>query len=288
MIADGGISANSMLGGMAYRSLAGWLTGYVVNSVWQVPVLLGAGLAAARLARRMGAAAVYRVWVGTLLLAVVLPALVDTGWNLQSAWLWVKGLMAGAGASGNVRIEVLPGQAAAGVGLAWAAAPWLLTVVCGMFGVVVLFGLARLGHGLWRVREICREAVPVKLGLVLEVLGNGFRLPRGVKLGQSATVAGPMIAGVWPAWLLVPPGFFEQTLVEDVRAAVAHELAHVRRRDFAANVVCQVLALPVSYHPAAWVLRARLAESREMACDALAAQQTGGAGSYTRSLLRAR
>jgi TonB family protein len=85
---------------------------------------------------------------------------------------------------------------------------------------------------------------------------------------------------------LLPTGFMERVSAEDARAAVAHELAHVRRGDFGKNLICRVLALPVSYHPCAWAMQARLAESREMACDALAAEQVGGPGRYARSLLR--
>ena len=49
---------------------------------------------------------------------------------------------------------------------------------------------------------------------------------------------------------------------EDLRAALLHEMAHVLRRDYAVNLVCEVLTLPVCWHPALMALKAaRIATS---------------------------
>ena len=50
------------------------LLAYVLNSVWQAPLLFVAAWVAARLLRTAGPAAEHRVWVGALLLQSVLPA----------------------------------------------------------------------------------------------------------------------------------------------------------------------------------------------------------------------
>jgi TonB family protein len=66
----------------------------------------------------------------------------------------------------------------------------------------------------------------------------------------------------------------------------AHEFAHMRRRDFLKNMGYGVVSLPVAYHPLLWLTRARVAESREMVCDAMAAEAMAGRERYARSLLR--
>ena len=73
---------------------------------------------------------------------------------------------------------------------------------------------------------------------------------------------------------------------EEFDALLAHEFAHMARRDFAKNLVYGILSLPVAWHPAVGLTRARLAESRERVCDAMAAEAISGRERYARSLLR--
>ena len=84
----------------------------------------------------------------------------------------------------------------------------------------------------------------------------------------------------------MPAGFLEEVSPADLDAVFAHELAHMRRRDFAWNVVFEVLALPVAWHPAVWFTQHALSEKREMACDEMAADALSGRSAYARSLLR--
>jgi len=72
----------------------------------------------------------------------------------------------------------------------------------------------------------------------------------------------------------------------DLDALFAHEFAHMRRRDFAKNLLYELLSLPIAWHPLLWLTRSRLAESREMVCDAMAAKAVAGREGYARSLLR--
>jgi TonB family protein len=60
----------------------------------------------------------------------------------------------------------------------------------------------------------------------------------------------------------------------------------MRRRDFAKNLLYRMVSLPVTYHPLLWLTLARVTESREMVCDAMAAEMFEGQERYARSLLR--
>ncbi len=51
--------------------------------------------------------------------------------------------------------------------------------------------------------------------------------------------------------------------------AIGHESAHIARRDFALNVLLELLSIPVSFYPAAWLMRRRIVQAREMPCDEL-------------------
>ena len=60
----------------------------------------------------------------------------------------------------------------------------------------------------------------------------------------------------------------------------------MRRHDFLKNLLYAVATLPVAFHPAMWLTRSRMEESREMVCDELAAEAVAGRETYARSLLR--
>ena len=57
------------------RNFESWILAYLLNSLWQVPLLFAAGWLAARALRPVGAAAEHRVWVVVLLLQSLLPGL---------------------------------------------------------------------------------------------------------------------------------------------------------------------------------------------------------------------
>jgi TonB family protein len=126
----------------------------------------------------------------------------------------------------------------------------------------------------------------------------------------SSETRGPVVLGLRRALLLVPEGFFTtenaeeiQTAsdvdvrtasdadvriasTEDIAAALAHECAHIRRRDFAKNLIYEFVAAAVAYHPACWLMRRRIAETRELVCDEMAAAAVGDRPQYAASLLR--
>jgi hypothetical protein len=55
------------------RALESWVLTYLLNSLWQVPLVFCAALAAARIARPAGPQMEHRVWVSALILEAVLP-----------------------------------------------------------------------------------------------------------------------------------------------------------------------------------------------------------------------
>lgn len=86
-------------------------------------------------------------------------------------------------------------------------------------------------------------------------------------------VQAPMIVGLWrpcvvlPAWTHPPTGW---------EAAMAHELAHARRRDVLWDSVLQFFACLFWFHPMAWIALREHRVACEEACDAEAIRQTGG------------
>jgi len=99
-------------------------------------------------------------------------------------------------------------------------------------------------------------------------------------------INGPITLGIRQPVLLVPEGFLEDVVNGNADALLAHELAHVQRRDFAKNLFYSALSIPTAFHPCVWMTRSRLSESREMVCDAIAAELVSGRDQYARALVR--
>ena len=62
-------------------------------------------------------------------------------------------------------------------------------------------------------------------------------------------------------------------------------MAHVLRHDYAINLVCELFTLPVCWHPALAGIKAGVRHSRELACDAIAAQAMASQKTYAKCLL---
>src|SRR4029077_14061527 len=70
-----------------------------------------------------------------------------------------------------------------------------------------------------------------------------------------------------------------------ILSRLGHELAHIRRHDFLLNLVYELLILPISFRPAAALIKARIDQTRELACDEIAAECLSTSTQYARSLL---
>jgi uncharacterized protein (TIGR03435 family) len=65
----------------------------------------------------------------------------------------------------------------------------------------------------------------------------------------------------------MPEGILERLSPAQLRAVLAHELCHVRRRDNLAATVHMMVEAIFWFHPLVWWIGSRLVEERERACD---------------------
>ncbi len=73
---------------------------------------------------------------------------------------------------------------------------------------------------------------------------------------------------------MLPEQFLQQLDAEHQRAALAHEIAHVIRRDPAWRILVGALERAFFFQPLNRVARAKLCDSAEFLCDQWAVQQT--------------
>jgi TonB family protein len=270
------------------RSIETQLLAYLLNSLWQVPLVFAAAWIAARAVRRSGPAMEHRVWVAALAFEALLPACsITPGQLVQSlaqVILWQWGSHA---VGGTVSVKVTSGAAFTHSLLR--LPPQLFTAIALTYAGVVAYGAARLFLGLWKTTAMRRQSQPVVLTGAAARTWARCSHQFGVHDAQvavSRVVPYPMTMGLRRRLVLLPAELPAALVAEDLDAAIAHEFAHMQRRDFAKNLVYAFLSLPIAYHPLLWLTRVRVEETREMVCDAMAADAIAGPQKYARSLLR--
>ncbi len=91
--------------------------------------------------------------------------------------------------------------------------------------------------------------------------------------------------GVWRPAILVPLGFMSGLAPTQVEAILAHELAHIRRWDYLANLVQLLVETLLFYHPCVWWISAQIRQEREHCCDDIAANVLGDRVAYAEMLV---
>lgn len=263
-------------------SLTSWVVSYLVNSLWQIPLLLAAGWIASRILRRVGAAMEHRVWVAVLLLQGILPICS----TLPHEWMRRFVALGGASraGSGGFAVQIGPGSIWSGGGVP----SWLFAGIAFLYGAALACFTARFAWRLWRLHILRAEAVGVDLSpaaaLDWQRCVRRFQID-GVSFAMSFRISGPVTLGFWQKLVLFPVEMLSRLHEPELQAVIAHECAHIRRNDFLKNLLYELFSLPMNYHPLFWLTRERIMESREIVCDEMAAE-IGGPKQYARSLLQ--
>ena len=281
----------------------GRLATYLIHSTLWVS---GAWL----VARRVDSAAWReRLWRGALLGGVVTTALVTSLSTTALTWGWtspvgtsgsveavsgpagqpivVEASMAGPGA-GATRLPALgprtPAQAVAapaspatwpGFG-AWLVALWLGGALLG------------LGHLAWAHRRLARAlrdrraVADGPLAVALARLQERSAVRRRVRLSTSPTLASPIALA--RGEIVVPERALERLGRPELETLVAHELAHLARRDPLWLLALHLLRRVLWVQPLLGVASERLVHAAEIRCDELAARWTRGELALARCL----
>jgi beta-lactamase regulating signal transducer with metallopeptidase domain len=148
-------------------------------------------------------------------------------------------------------------------------------------------GLMRTALGLWMV-HLCHKRSRVIDDPQLAAVAEELRLAMGcrpVALRTCDELTTPAVIGWLRPVILLPADWQEWTDAER-RTVLAHELAHVRRRDWLVALAAHFSTAIHFYHPLLHWLANRLRLQQELAADHLAAMHVGGHKSYLRALAR--
>ncbi len=111
-------------------------------------------------------------------------------------------------------------------------------------------------------------------------------ITRMVRYCKSIHVDAPTVAGWLRPVVLLPVTSLTGLNEEQIRAILAHELAHIKRYDAFVNLFQVAVETLLFYHPAVWWMGKRIREERENCCDDAAVAFCGSPLSYAQALAR--
>jgi bla regulator protein blaR1 len=250
---------------------------FFVQMGWKSALIAGAALALAYVLRSRAAsdrALVLRIGAAMLLLlpliAVALPALPIEAWAAPEA-----ASPAAAALPPVADLAYVPGPELARADVPAAAVeptptiwddPTPLVLLVYLGGLLMVAG--RLLAGLFMLRRWTRDARDVTCPEWLAAFDRA-RGDERVRLMVSDALPSPLSWGWRRPVILIDPDTLDEP--EEADAILAHELAHVARRDWPALIATRIAAAVFWFNPLVWLLEREIVQQAEEAADCEAA-----------------
>ena len=155
-------------------------------------------------------------------------------------------------------------------------------VIAGLLAAGAVVRLVWLAAGLVKLRRLRRS------GKVAPLCHEHDELQRLIgtraEMRYLDALAQPATFGVFKPVVLLPAALRDHP-ADIQRAVLAHELLHVRRRDWAWVLAEELVRAAFWFHPAVWWLISRVQLAREEVVDELAVLVTGHRRTYVEALL---
>ncbi len=261
----------------------GWA---LLHFLWQ-----GAGLAAlfaVTTAVCRSAPTRYALAVGALVLMMVSPVITFTWLRRQAnpaVWTGAAGVSTGAGTStqnvtalSSSRAPAAESRTVQPMAMLWLVEAWFL-------GVLLLS--LRTAGGLFLIERMRRKEIKPVGGELFErcvALQRRMGLDRVIQYCECHRLDAPAVLGWFRPVVLLPVRALTGLTEDQIKAVIAHELAHIRRLDCFVNLFQIATETLLFYHPAVWWVSQRVRAERENCCDDEAIAICGDAVNYARAL----
>lgn len=161
----------------------------------------------------------------------------------------------------------------------WALGLWLAGTAMMLFRVALTLAGAR------QLRQDCRDLENQAILDLIASLTERMHISRRIRVLVSDQLSVPGVVGsVWPT-LLLPVSVTTGMPVDDLKAILTHELAHIKRHDYLVNVIQMVIEALLFFNPAVWWISRQIRIEREACCDATGIAVTGQRIKYAEVLV---
>jgi len=255
----------------------------VLNAFLQIGLFAIVAAVFSRLVAKARAKHQYSFYLTVLLFCLAAPV-INTLWQSPSAVVAEKSQQQVPSDAGGANHRFWSWQGHSKQHKQFTIAPGFQSWIVGIWGVLVLFRLARFSRAVHRVHRLRRDASvlsPAQVGMASQIIEAKYR----VALFESTAIDDPVTVGVFHPAILLPSKVLPDLGEQELSAVLAHEYGHIRRRDFPVHILCELISLPVAWHPGTGYLMSKISQTRELACDDYAAARFGERRSYANTLL---
>lgn len=276
---------------------------FLLNAGWQIALIAAVTALCGWLLRETSARYRYWLWVAALLISIGLPVLTASNLfdgNVFSGQPRSQSTVRSTNATSPSPFQPSPvdtttqGQSLLPSPLEEAGPHIRINknVTMALIAFYFLFQCylsLRLLKAWLRARTISRNAYSIEIPDPAQAVIAKCQAAMGVKKVQvlcSTDVTAPITIGSLNPLVIIPEQLLREANVSILTSAIGHELAHILRRDYLLNLIYELIYLPLSFHPAAALVRRRIRQTREICCDELVIERLVSAEIYARSLVQ--
>jgi beta-lactamase regulating signal transducer with metallopeptidase domain len=163
----------------------------------------------------------------------------------------------------------------------------LQSLDCAWLAGILLLSLRTMGgiSLLIRVRSAVSPETTNEMASRFSILASRMNLQGHVRLRLHPFIKNPFVVGAFRSVVYLPVSALTCLAPDQLDAILAHELAHVRRADYAWNLLQNAMETLFFFHPAVWWLGRILREQRELCCDDIVLRTYSDPVSYAKALL---
>ena len=265
-----------------------FIVNFVLNSAWQIVAIFTVASLVSWLLRNGPARYRHSLWVVAMLASLVVPLLTTTRFvpafisevqaPIQTNVTQTSSLSETDGLTVN---HIAPSRRK--TFNLWSRDILLLTFVYVLFVCGRGIRLARFWQRQKRLRP---SATPITAEIeAIAQRCRGLLATGNVSTGMSQQAHVPSTIGALHPLIVLPDSFCAAADEAKLLSVIGHEMAHVKRRDFLSNLICELVALPISFHPLTFLIKRQIDRARELACDELVTTHVLAPNLYARSLL---
>ena len=155
--------------------------------------------------------------------------------------------------------------------------------------LVICYRSAKLFSAALKTRKVMQGASELtpegNLSQIIERCQREFGVNK-VRFLSSASLPAAATLGVFRPLVILPQELLRAGDDNSLAAAIGHELVHISRHDYLLNLIYELIFLPLSFHPAAALIKRRITQTRELRCDELVSERLLHPEVYARSLVR--
>jgi bla regulator protein BlaR1 len=136
------------------------------------------------------------------------------------------------------------------------------------------------------IRNNGLQKMPAEWRLFVNKVAVQLGITKKIQIFLSNTITTPLTIGFLKPVILIPVASINHLTTDQLEAVLLHELAHIKRYDYLANMILSVVEISLFFNPFTQLLSKSIRKERENSCDDWVLQFQYDASLYAEALLR--